>query len=137
MFTTPIRIGVHGEDDALHVVSFCNSKSLVDPGNIRLVALDKFQGRFPLLAQVVVTADHMDRHKQDVLRHPARVLDHLRKGAPSLWRVPVNVCCPQLIACGKNMLRILARRSIGSKGPLLLRWQSVHSLSPGTYTRGF
>jgi len=42
--------------------------------------VEKLQGRVAILAQIVVTADHMDRHKHDVLHHPAGILDHLGKG---------------------------------------------------------
>ncbi len=36
--------------------------------------------------------------------------------------------CPGL---SKNSSRSFARRSVGTNAPLLARWQSVHSLSPG------
>ena len=81
MLGASIWIGLHSDDDALRDVSLCYSKSRVDPGNIRLVAFEKFQHRLAILTQVVVTADHMDRHKHDVLHHPARILDYLRIGA--------------------------------------------------------
>ena len=43
-----------------------------------------------------------------------------------------KVVWPRLLALGNITLRKCAKRSKVLKPPLLLRWQSVHSLSPGT-----
>jgi hypothetical protein len=125
------HVGLEGDDDAGRVLLPRPGEAGLQPGLVGGVAGEELLRRAgPRLE--VVAADDVQGQEVDAVVDPAAVLDECLEALRHRVRLPLQRDRGRAKGTrpANQVPRMRARRSGGSKDPLLARWQSVHSLSP-------